>query len=93
MSRPPEHPNGSWPPPGSPDWAARQRTLRNIWTIRWVLMGLSVLLAIALLASGAVLIGVLLLAIVAVRVTMMVMWQRRRREFRQRRNRPGPGSS
>jgi hypothetical protein len=64
--------------------------MQNIWRIRWVLMGLSFALAVALIASGAVLLGVLLAAVAGVRLTMMLMWRRRRRDFRQGRSRPGP---
>jgi hypothetical protein len=65
--------------------------MRNIWTLRWVLMGLSFLLAIALIASGAVFIGLLLAGVAGVRLVMILMLQRRRREFRQRRGWPqGP---
>jgi hypothetical protein len=98
MEPPPDQPNGSrprWDPPSDapsgppPDWAARQRTIRNIWTIRWVLMGLSAVLAIALIVSGAVFLGLLLAAVAGVRLVMMLMLMRRRRDFRDRRRRPG----
>ena len=90
MEPPPDQPNGSRPPSGPPpDWAARQRTVRNIWTMRWVLMGLSAALAIALIASGAVLLGLLLAAVAGVRLVMMMTLMRRRRDFRERRNPPG----
>ena len=91
---PEESPNGSRPPaewlPGGPppDWAARQRTMRNIWTLRWVLMGLSFLLAIALIASGAIFIGLLLAGVAGVRLVMILLLQRRRGEFRQGRGWP-----
>jgi hypothetical protein len=92
MDVPPDRPNGVRRPGGPPpDWEARRRTMRNLWTIRWIIMGLSALLAVALIVSGAVFLGLLLLAIVGVRLTMMMMLQRRRREFRQRRNWPDAG--
>jgi fatty acid desaturase len=99
MDPTPDQPNGSRPqsdvpsdvPSGPPpDWAARQRTVRNIWTIRWVLMGLSAVLAIALIASGAVFLGLLLAAVAVVRLVMMMLLMRRRRDLRDRRNPPGP---
>ena len=91
MDEPGESRNGSRPPAGPPpDWAARQRTMRNLWTLRWVLMGLSLLLAIALIASGAVFIGVLLAGVAIVRLAMIMVLQRRRRDFRQGRGWP-PG--
>ena len=62
--------------------------MRNIWTLRWVLMGLSFLLAIALIASGAVFIGLLLAGVAGVRLVMILLLQRRRGEFRQGRGWP-----
>jgi hypothetical protein len=97
MSVPPDPPNGSRPMGGGPppDWEARQRTMRNLWTVRWILMGLSAAFAIALIASGAVFLGVLLAAVAGVRLVMIFMLQRRRRDFGRRRNWPtaGPGSN
>jgi Flp pilus assembly protein TadB len=95
MDAPPDQPNGYEPPPPGPpeDWEARRRTVRNLWTLRWVLMGLSALVAIALIASGAILLGLLLVAVVVVRLAIMVMWWRRRRDLRARRGWPGPGAN
>jgi hypothetical protein len=90
MESTPDQPNGSRPPTGPPpDWAKRERTVRNIWTMRWVLMGLSAVFAIALIASGAVFLGLLLGAVAVVRLVMMMTLMRRRRDFRQRRDWPG----
>jgi hypothetical protein len=97
MEPPPDQPNGSRPqsepqsetPSGPPpDWARHQRTVRNIWTMRWVLMGLSAVFAIALIASGAVFLGLLLAGVAGVRLVMMMTLMRRRRDFRERRNPP-----
>ena len=63
--------------------------MQNLWRIRWVLMALSFALAVALIASGAVFIGALLAAVAGVRLTMMLMW-RRRRDFGRGRSWPGP---
>ena len=95
MDAPPDQPNGYRPPPqGAPaDWESRRRTMRNLWMIRWVLMGLSALVAIALIVSGAILLGLLLVAVVVVRLAVMLMWWRRRRELRARRGWPGPGAN
>jgi hypothetical protein len=64
--------------------------MQTIWRIRWALMGLSFALAVALIASGAVFIGALLAAVAGVRLTMMIMWRRRRRDFGRGRSWPGP---
>jgi hypothetical protein len=97
MEPTPDQPNGSrpqWDPPSDPpsgpppDWAKNQRTMRNLWTMRWVLMGLSAVFAIALIASGAVFLGLLLAAVAVVRLVMMMTLMRRRRDFRERRNPP-----
>jgi hypothetical protein len=92
--RHPEEGAGRRPPVGPPPLGPARRDdrghpMQSIWRIRWVLMGLSFLLSIALIASGAVFLGVLLAAIVGVRLTMMFMWQRRRRDLRRGRNWPG----
>ena len=85
-----EHPDGPPPPVGpAAEWGDRQRSMQNIWRIRWVLMALSFVLAVALIASGAVFIGVLLAAVAGVRLTMMLMWRRRRRELGRRRRGEG----
>jgi hypothetical protein len=54
-----------------------------LW-LRWVLVGLGALLGLVLLAYGNVLVGVLLLAITAVRVAVLITVQRRRSEWMQR---------
>jgi hypothetical protein len=93
MDTPPDQPNGYRPPPSGPpaDWEARRRTMQNLWTIRWVLMGLSAVIAVVLIASGAVVLGLLLAGIAIVRLLMMLMFWRRRRDVRARRDWPGPG--
>jgi hypothetical protein len=53
-------------------------------TMRWVLVALSAVLAIALLASGNVVIGAIIAAMVAVRTVMLATFVRRRREFASR---------
>lgn len=58
-----------------------------LW-LRWVLVCLGALLGLVLLAYGNVVVGVLLLAITAVRVVVLITVQRRRAEW-MRRGRPG----
>ena len=57
--------------------------------IRWILVGLSLALSIALIARGDVLIGGLLGALAVVRMVMFVRIQQRREEFRRRRDQGG----
>jgi hypothetical protein len=57
--------------------AQRRRSRQRMMTLRWVLVGLSALLAVVLLASGAVLIGVVIGAMALVRTVMF--WQMRHR--------------
>jgi hypothetical protein len=55
-----------------------------MWRTRWLLVGLSALLAVVLIASGVVLIGVIIGVMAAVRAVMMVGWQREGGRLRQR---------
>ncbi len=47
-----------------------------MWRMRWVLVGLSALLAVVLVASGAVLIGAIIGVMAVVRTVMIVRWER-----------------
>jgi uncharacterized membrane protein len=60
--------------------AMPRRPNQSIWIFRWVLTALALSLAIALIARGSVLIGVLVAALAIVRTAMFVMWHRRIRE-------------
>jgi hypothetical protein len=54
----------------------------SFWVLRWVMVGLGLLLAVVLIASGAVLIGVIIGALALTRVAMILSWQQRRRQRR-----------
>ena len=59
--------------------------MNGIFTMRFVLVGLGVVLGIALLANGNVVIGGLILVMSAVRFAMVLKLRERRRAFEQRR--------
>ena len=61
------------------------RSRQSVWRMRWVLVGLSAVLAVVLIVSGAVVIGVLIGAMAVVRAVMIFRWQRHGPRFR-----PGP---
>jgi hypothetical protein len=60
------------------------RSRKSWWRLRWLLVGLSALLAVVLVASGAVLIGVIIGLMAVVRAVMIVRWQRYGAMLRQR---------
>ena len=69
--------------------------MTSMWVMRWVIVALSATLAVVLIASGNVLIGMLVGALAVTRMVFFVRLQRRRDQFRRRmggrRNRPsGP---
>ena len=59
-------------------------SMRTMYRIRWVLIGLSFLLAVALLLSGALVIGGLLMLLAVTRTVMFLKWQERRRHVQAR---------
>jgi hypothetical protein len=59
---------------GLPGGLSRSR--KSWWRLRWLLVSLSAVLAILLVASGAVLIGVIIGLMAVVRAVMIVRWQR-----------------
>jgi hypothetical protein len=59
-------------------------------TLRWILVGLSAALAVAVLLTGHVVIGLLISAMVCVRIALLFSMRRRRNELRDRFGR-GPG--
>jgi hypothetical protein len=61
-----------------------RRSRKSMWRVRWVLVGLSALLAVALIASGAVLIGAIIGVMAVVRAVMIAQWQRAGHPARQR---------
>ena len=60
----------------------RRRARQRMMTLRWVLIGLSAVLAVVLIASGAVLIGALIGAMAIVRTVMFLQLRHRRQSFR-----------
>ncbi len=58
--------------------------MRSLMWMRWVLVGLSLLLAAAFVARGNFVIGGLLAAMGVTRFVMITKTQQRRRELRQR---------
>ena len=71
-------PNPSRRRPMGPD------SMRTMYRIRWVLIGLSFLLALALLLSGAVVICALHMLLAVTRTVMFLTWQERRRSIQAR---------
>ncbi len=59
-------------------------SLRSLWWLRVALVGLGVVLAVAFIANGSVLIGVIVGALAAVRAAVLIVWWRRRREWVRR---------
>lgn len=53
-----------------------RRSRKSTWHMQWVLVGLSGLLAVALLASGVVVIGGIIGVMAIVRAAMLARWQR-----------------
>ena len=54
--------------------------MSSIWALRWVMVGLSAVLAITLVVRGNVVIGVLIGALAVTRAVMFMQLQRRRRD-------------
>jgi len=65
-------------------------SMNSLWAMRWVLVGLGLLLAVVLIATGSVLIGVIVGALAVTRLAMVLSWQRRRRQWRGGRDLPPP---
>jgi len=69
-----------------------RRSRNSMLRMRWVLVGLSTVLAVALIASGAVLIGVIIGVMAIVRAVMIARWQHVGSPLRQRYRGNPPGS-
>ena len=68
--------------------------MKTALTLRFVMIGLSVVLGVALLAKGNTLIGVVLIALAFVRAAMVFIRLRRRNELVQRgQHRRGGGAA
>lgn len=61
-----------------------RRSRQSMLRMRWVLVALSSVLAVALIASGAVVIGGIIAAMAIVRAVMITRWQRHQRPFAPR---------
>lgn len=55
-----------------------------MWRMRWLLVGLSGLLAVVLIASGSVVIGAIIGVMAVVRAVAILRWQNLRGSVRQR---------
>jgi hypothetical protein len=60
----------------------RRAQQRRVMGLRWVLVALSGILAVALVAAGAVVIGVVIGVMAVVRTVMLLQWRRRAAAFR-----------
>jgi hypothetical protein len=58
--------------------------MSSIWMLRWVMIALSAVLAVALVVHGNVVIGVLIGALAVTRAVMFVQLRRRRGELARR---------
>jgi hypothetical protein len=54
--------------------------MNAFWVLRWVLVALGLLLAIVLISSGAILIGLVIGALAVTRAAIILNWQARRRQ-------------
>jgi len=53
--------------------------MNAFWVLRWVLVALGVLLAVVLVSTGAILIGVIIGALALTRAAIILNWQQQRR--------------
>jgi inner membrane protein involved in colicin E2 resistance len=60
----------------------RRRNRQRMMIFRWVLVGLSAVLALVLIASGAVVVGAVIGAMAVVRTVMFLQWRHHARGFR-----------
>lgn len=58
--------------------------MTSLRVIRWILVALTAAIAVVLISSGHVVLGVLLGAMAVTRAVMFVTMQRRREQFRER---------
>jgi hypothetical protein len=69
-----------------------RRSRTGIWRMRWALVGLSGLLAAVLIASGSVVIGIIIGVMAVVRAVLIMRFQRHQYPLRQRYRGNPPGS-
>jgi Flp pilus assembly protein TadB len=62
----------------------------SIRVIRWIIVALSAALAIALIARGNLILGVIIGALAVSRAALLIRMQSRRRQFRRRVRRSAP---
>jgi hypothetical protein len=55
-------------------------SMNAFWVLRWVLVALGLLLALVLISSGAILIGLIIGALAVTRAVIILDWQQRRRQ-------------
>lgn len=55
-------------------------SMNAFWVLRWVLVALGLLLALVLLSSGAILLGLVIGALAVTRAVIILNWQQRRRQ-------------
>jgi hypothetical protein len=58
---------------------AEPGSMNAFWVLRWVLVALGLLLAVVLISTGAILIGVIIGALALTRAAIIWDWQQRRR--------------
>ena len=68
-----------------------RRSRKSMWRMRWALVGLSGLLAAVLIASGAVVIGIIIGVMAVVRAVLIMRFQRHQFPLRQRYGSNPPG--
>jgi hypothetical protein len=62
----------------------KQGSMSSMWFVRWILIGLSVALAVVLIVRGNVVIGALIGAMAVARAVLFVHMRHRRDEIRKR---------
>jgi hypothetical protein len=66
-----------------------EQTMTSMFAIRWVMVALTAVLAAVLISRGNVVIGGILAALAIMRIVLLVGMQKRRAQFRQRREQFG----
>jgi hypothetical protein len=72
------------PAPASPRGTNRRNSLETMLRWRWALTAVGAVLAVVLIANGAVLIGALIGVMVVMRTVIITKMTRRRQEMRER---------
>ena len=70
---------------------AYHERMASVWWLRWVIVGIALLIGVVLIGSHHMLIGILILALATARAYLLVTIRKRREAFRARRtDRFGP---